>query len=873
MSDSRAVNLPSLLLDLIRILAVELNAIQEINDDCKELLESLEPAHTSRRFDQVEQAHRQTFEWLFAKPGLGFESWLRSGQGLYWCRGYPGSGKSTLMKWVYNDPRTIRALTVGEVRKIKASFFFHDRGSEIQKSFKGLLQGIVHQILKGIPELLALIVPTRLQLLKRLDAQWTEEDIQKAFNVLLRQQNMRLDITLFLDALDEYNGNHESITSFLYSITDISDTAMTNIKVCFSSRPLQIFLDKFAGAPGFDIHEHTIEDIRVVVKARLSQNTRMSQCMEEATPRYRQLISKFAYEIISRAEGIFLWVNLVLDELLDEFTAGESLRELIKKLVLLPRELEDFYQRTLHRLPRQYIDEARVIFEVLCCAMEPLRLHDFFEICRYSKIASLVDCAPCTDMDNEWSVDSMQRWTRSRTGGLVQLIPYTEEEFDPKGGSHYRGYMCPSPYRRRQSIYTVQFLHQTVKSFSQSARWATSPAVSRFPHHNGYAYIARYILALLFHHSQCDSFVDKRWSFSDDEDDSLTEQVFWGRYGAFYLIEPLCTYIYLAENQTPKIFLSPLTEFGDNRMNDLFQIKMWTLEMRKLPLSCVSALAVVCDLCDLLDELLELEKGRLCVSSPPLLHLAVSEPMLWMSSINSRKRSRSIQTLLDHGADTNEVFDGDIPYERLCKFIMTRKIHLDDNPHGGLAKLVIPFLQKGQDPNIKINFERRKGKLPYRLFWRCLLHHAAQSADCELLYILLEHGANVNAMDDTGSTALDCLCDGNRDYGPNSQLSTMVDALLQESPKFPPKQQLRRRIQAVSLLISRGGRFGIPTPDADDKFLDVRRSVNNNHLEILRSHGIDVDSRIVWSPQNQIKTGVSGFILEYFNLLKERVAR
>ena len=60
--------------------------------------------------NQVEHAQKHTFEWPFGEPELGFLTWLTAGQGLYWIRGKPASGKSMLMKMAYNDQRTKESL-------------------------------------------------------------------------------------------------------------------------------------------------------------------------------------------------------------------------------------------------------------------------------------------------------------------------------------------------------------------------------------------------------------------------------------------------------------------------------------------------------------------------------------------------------------------------------------------------------------------------------------------------------------------------------------------------------------------------------------------------------------------------------------------
>ena len=568
------------------------------------------------------------------------------------------------MKWAFNDPRTAAALASRNVRKARANYFFHERGSEIQKSFKGLLQSIMYQILEESRELLLSILPIRQEILRRPQPFWTEEDIKRGFQCILEQRVLRLDIVLFLDALDEYNGNCETIANFLHSIAAAVDTSLTRLKICFSSRPLQVFLDKFRNVPGFDIHAHTVEDINLVIHSKMSQNSRMSQYMQAENHKDRLLTVELASKISSKAEGIFLWVILVLDELLEEFTEGESLRGLMKKLDCLPAKLEDFYQHTLDRLPSKYLNDNMLIFEVLRCAIKPLELHDLFEICRCAKMPILAECTPCTAADNVYDDDSLQRWVRSRTAGLVQLVPSKDNTYDlSEDGAVSNNRFCSIPCRRGEAIYIVQFLHQTVKTFSLSVCRATDLRSRYSPHDNGDGqfYIARYILALLFHHSQEDSGIQRRFDPENGEGNAIEEQNYWGRYGAFHLIEALGQYVRLAESKIPKVLLPSFLEFGDDRISDLFDIFMWTGEMGFSPLTSVSAYAVVFELCDLLDALLEQSKGKAMHSSPPLLHLAitqlaVTQRMLY-SPIDSKKRSRVLRILLDHGANPCEVFE------------------------------------------------------------------------------------------------------------------------------------------------------------------------------------------------------------------------
>ena len=91
------------------------------------------------RHNDIAKAHEKTFEWLFESKDSGFPHWLQEGDEIYWINGKAGSGKSTLMKFVYDDQRTreILGCSVENPRRILAGYFFHRRGSFLQKSHTG----------------------------------------------------------------------------------------------------------------------------------------------------------------------------------------------------------------------------------------------------------------------------------------------------------------------------------------------------------------------------------------------------------------------------------------------------------------------------------------------------------------------------------------------------------------------------------------------------------------------------------------------------------------------------------------------------------------------------------------------------------------
>src|SRR5690348_6917526 len=75
-------------------------------EQCQKILDSLYFSEMDDRRNQIKQAHEKTFEWILRHHETedpawdDFVKWLESdgGHPIYWIRGKPGSGKSTLVR-------------------------------------------------------------------------------------------------------------------------------------------------------------------------------------------------------------------------------------------------------------------------------------------------------------------------------------------------------------------------------------------------------------------------------------------------------------------------------------------------------------------------------------------------------------------------------------------------------------------------------------------------------------------------------------------------------------------------------------------------------------------------------------------------------
>lgn len=425
----------------------------EISDeDYKRLLARLNFPDARSRMKNVEAAYADTYTWIY-NADLGFKAWLQ-GQDprpIFWISGKPGSGKSTIMKYALKTEATGHYLREhSQTRWILTSYFFHDRGSEIQKTMGGLLCEILYQMLVQRRDLFPFIYP----ILQDHHAQegppgaasFSVEKLRLALFAIARNTRSPLNCCIFIDALDEHLGNHRDLMIFLKDLACQDWTSNIRLRLCVASRPENIFLDTLHDYPGFAIHEYTRADIRKYAAGRFRE--------EQSTTldgQQKQITGRLVSQIEAKSDGVFMWVRLVVNELVEGLCEGDTPGELERLLSEIPTELSDLYVRAISRRPRRsttsvvkHRREAYVMFAMVLRAragvIKPIPLRHLIG----ATLFSAGEEQSGAEVD-EMSQVSMQRRLNSRSCGLleitddqcVQFIHQTAQEFiDSKEGRY-----------------------------------------------------------------------------------------------------------------------------------------------------------------------------------------------------------------------------------------------------------------------------------------------------------------------------------------------------------------------------------------------------------------------------------------------------
>ena len=331
------------------------------------------------------------------------------------------------MKFAMRDSRTREHLDCDSGLKWTfIAFFFHDRGKLIQKSIAGMLQEIVDSIVRQLPRLAEHAVTqykqlTNLQRTKR--PKWTLESLAAIIASILEQRDVRLRLLLFLDALDEHEGDNEELLRLIRDWGQRADGRFVNLKICIASRPWNVFRQNFSHGPNFAIDRYTTNDIRVYTFSRLTvaQDRGKSRLSAE-------MLESLVTQITEKAQGVFIWVRLVTDQLTKDLRDGTPFKTLIRRIADMPEELEDLYDKILVRIDQAYAKESSVMFQMVLCAFESLPLTTLAKATEFSvdKFTNVRPLEVSDNLDDETSSYFLQ-WLMSRSGGLLETYCYSSD--------------------------------------------------------------------------------------------------------------------------------------------------------------------------------------------------------------------------------------------------------------------------------------------------------------------------------------------------------------------------------------------------------------------------------------------------------------
>ncbi|KAM0199769.1 hypothetical protein ACHAPI_002860 [Fusarium lateritium] len=263
-----------------------------------------------------DRCHEGTLGWVTNSPKL--RGWLRGhGKQVLWLHGKPGSGKSVLAS------KLISFLSADTARKI--AFFFCDFNTPVHAASTGVFRALTAQILRLSPETAPFVYEEYIAHGKKP----TNDTLTKLLPRLISNIS---DLRLVVDGLDEIptSEHRKLITDLLRVIKDAPGCKLLLISQDVPSISVQ--LSKHPRLSMAEEGANTEKDLAVVVNGFLRDlDSQHDGALGETVLRGLQS------DILQKAEGMFLWVHLVLDIL----TNVACLEDLYLQINSLPATLAE----------------------------------------------------------------------------------------------------------------------------------------------------------------------------------------------------------------------------------------------------------------------------------------------------------------------------------------------------------------------------------------------------------------------------------------------------------------------------------------------------------------------------------------------------
>ena len=453
----------------------------------RRLLDALAFPEMSERRNMIEGRvadFGSTYTWVFghnsAEGGtlshksydsnyLDFVHWLQGDDDLFWISGKPGSGKSTLMDFVFHNLQkrgrgfdALKAWAGTTEFRLLSFWFFRPATSVLLKTMQGFWRSLCFQILDVDKTVLETLrhdddgtAPESLRSSFFVDGScaqsWTDKELKVWFEYLIAHSSFKYCI--LVDGLDEV----ESDQKLLLETSMFLASTFSNVKLLCSSRPDTPFDAVLGSCSSLRVQDFNRRDISLACRERL-RGTRAAD---------------LAYDVVDRAEGVFLWAHMIAEDLTAAADRGDNEEELKQRLNACPSEMSDLFRHLLERQdifytknPKPYLQVVKfawaelsvqpTLLEVLIASQDQKELDSVLHTQGWAQYASILNDRAANFETN----------LRARCMGLVEIIPSSRD-----------ARLRPDPDYENLVVldhFKARFIHRSVLDFLQDSPVASS---------------------------------------------------------------------------------------------------------------------------------------------------------------------------------------------------------------------------------------------------------------------------------------------------------------------------------------------------------------------------------------------------------------
>lgn len=318
-------------------------------------------------------------------PGTGdwirgedlFKSWVDTNISVLWVSGIPGAGKSFLSSNMISFLKEQYPQGVQDAARISVGYFFFKDNNPEMRSFHQALRDLAFQISQNDP-VYAKHLDTAFDSpndIKTIESAWRKLFLE----FFIENDNVDSTVYLVIDGVDEaYDAEREAFLTLLQDLKP-DNTGASRIQLVMVGRPhLSDAISDALGAEVPTIHVTGVKNSEDIV-SYIQSSIRKSRVLKRVSKRLQEDVVE---TLSSQANGMFLWVDLMIREL-NTKSREPAIRDALKRA---PRGLTEMLQHVLEgfseSLPEEDAADLNELLTWVTCAKRPLSLGELDTILR-----------------------------------------------------------------------------------------------------------------------------------------------------------------------------------------------------------------------------------------------------------------------------------------------------------------------------------------------------------------------------------------------------------------------------------------------------------------------------------------------------------
>jgi hypothetical protein len=420
-----------------------------------EFMENLGFEAMGSRLATVGIAYAETCSWLFDQEE--YKRWRDPGfhafhNGVLWIKGKPGAGKSTLMKHALQDMQI-----QGHAGTAIFSFFFNARGHNLEKTTEGMYRSLLHQVFSKFPSRLNrhLLGPNsgwRTQ-------GWPLPILQNILRDALLGFGSESRFICYIDALDECSEAAIRLAvQYFEELGELAHSRAIDLSICFASRHYPNITLNRHGTINLDTEGEHHRDISMFVTRRLRGEPGLK--------------TELSQQISHRSLGVFLWAALVVQMMNKMMDCGATRSQLLDELKLVPDGIEDLLRTIILHGDLTMLSTLQwVLF-----SQRQLNVHELY----FAVKTGVYHLSTARNDAEETSEDQMRLFILTSSKGLVeftcdrhptaQFIHETVREHLLNGGLTTLDADLTGNIEAFSHARLGQWCHEYIKAFTSSPR-------------------------------------------------------------------------------------------------------------------------------------------------------------------------------------------------------------------------------------------------------------------------------------------------------------------------------------------------------------------------------------------------------------------